>query len=456
MVVEPVLLVEREHLAQPVDDARRADRPDDECRRCVDRTHDPTRRDKVVEVADVVAVQVGEQHGVHGGRSDARRHEAHDAASPTVNDDVRSGGLNERRRTGTVRIGDRAPRANQGDLHDPRTIVPRAMVLERRCRVRSVATVVDVLVDAAVYVDGVRVDPSDPRPGFTWIGFDEPTRDELRPIADRFGFNVHAVDDAVTTHQRPKLEIYDDHVFIVIRTIAYRGPRLRLDIGDLCLFVAESAVVTARHGEAMPLTTVRSDLQGDPRRLMFGPMAVVHAILDRLVDQYLQVGDLIAADVRALEDSVFDDDVPAAPQELYAVKRELIDFQRAAEPFLEPLTRIAEGGLVGINGRLRFDFADVRDHLLRVLDHVRALDRTMDAAMQANLSLLALKQNEDMRRISAWVGMAAVPTMVAGIYGMNFDNMPELRTEWGYFAVVGAMAVAVAGLYWLFRRRKWL
>lgn len=311
-------------------------------------------------------------------------------------------------------------------------------------------------MDAAVYVDGCRAGSADARAGFSWIGLVEPARGELKPVAERFSFNDYAVEDAVTTHQRPKLDVYDGHVFIVIRTIAYRGRGLPLDIGDLCIFLSESAVVTARHGDAMPLAAVRSDLEGDPRRLALGPTAVVHAILDRLVDQYLQVGDRIAEDVRVIEDAVFDDDVPAAPHEMYAVKRELIDFQRAAKPFLEPLTRIAAGGVVGVGDLLKVDFADVRDHLLRVLDQVEALERTMDAAMQANLSLLAVKQNEDMRKISAWVGMAAVPTMVAGIYGMNFDNMPELRSEWGYFAVVGAMAAAVAGLYWMFRRRKWL
>ena len=289
-----------------------------------------------------------------------------------------------------------------------------------------------------------------------WCGLVEPTRDELLAVDKHITLNDFAVEDAVTNHQRPKIDKFDEHTFIVVRTIAYTAHGESLEIGDLCIFLADNAIVTVRHGEAMPLATIRADLEARPDRLAMGPTKIAHEIIDRLVDQYIVVGNRIAEDVRAIEDAVFDDDVPALPQEMYAVKRELIEFRRAAAPLLEPLTQLAGGQVPFVNDRFRFDFSDIRDHLLRVLDQVDALDRIMDAALQANLSLISVKQNEDMRKISAWVGIAAVPTMIAGIYGMNFENMPELETRWGYFMIVGLMAFVSFGLYRSFRKNKWL
>lgn len=315
-----------------------------------------------------------------------------------------------------------------------------------------------MLVDAARYVQGKRQDllTASDADGYVWFGLSEPSREELLDIERHVALNDFAVEDAVTNHQRPKIDQFDEHTFIVVRTIAYTSHGESLAIGDLCIFLSTDAIVTVRHGEAMALSSLRSDLESHPERLALGPTKIAHEIIDRLVDQYIIVGNRIAEDVRSIEDTVFDDDIPAVPQEMYAVKRELIEFRRAAAPLLEPLTQLASGRVPYVNDRFRFDFSDIRDHLLRVLDQVDALDRIMDAALQANLSLISVKQNEDMRKISAWVGIAAVPTMIAGIYGMNFENMPELEARWGYFAVVGFMATVSLGLHRLFRRNKWL
>ncbi len=313
-----------------------------------------------------------------------------------------------------------------------------------------------MLVDAARYVSGVRQTTADSGSGFSWIGLVDAGRTELLGATASFPLNEFAVEDAVTTHQRPKIDEFDEHTFIVVRTISYAGQGQSLDIGDLCIFLLGSAVITVRHGAAMPLATVRRDLEARPDRLSLGPTAVVHEIIDRLVDQYLAVANKIADDVRDIEDAVFDDEVPAVPHEMYAVKRELIEFRRAAAPLLEPLTRLAGGKVRHINEDFRFYFSDIRDHLMRVLDQIDALDRIMEAALQANIALISVKQNEDMRKISAWVGIAAVPTMIAGIYGMNFDNMPELGTRWGYFVVIAAMGAISALLYRLFKRNDWL
>jgi magnesium transporter len=206
----------------------------------------------------------------------------------------------------------------------------------------------------------------------------------------------------------------------------------------------------------MPLSGIRESLESDPSRLAKGPTAVVHELVDRLVDRYLTVAQRIVADVGVIEDAVFDDDIPAKSHDMYRVKREIIELRRAVQPLLEPLTSLASGNVRHIDSSFKFNFSDVRDHFLKVTDEIDAMERVMDAALQANLALMAVKQNEDMRKISAWVGIAAVPTMIAGIYGMNFDNMPELTTRFGYFVVVSVMGVVCVTLFRAFRRNKWL
>jgi magnesium transporter len=315
-----------------------------------------------------------------------------------------------------------------------------------------------VLVDSAVYVDGVRSAFHDPdgTTGFSWVGIHDPTMLEMESYQHHFHFNDLALEDAVTAHQRPKLDHFDGHSFLVLKTVMFNGRGSPLTIGDVCVFFSDDSVVTVRHGDAMPLTTIRQDLESRPANLRRGPTAIVHEIVDRLVDQYVDVVHMIAGDVTAIEDSVFDDAVPAVPHDMYQVKRELIGFRRAVLPLLDPLTILASGAAQYVDPSFKFEFSDVRDHLLKVIDELDALEKTMDAAMQANLALISVKQNEDMRKISAWVGIAAVPTMLAGVYGMNFDNMPELGTRFGYFVVVGVMATACLTLYRLFRRNDWL
>ena len=341
-------------------------------------------------------------------------------------------------------------------LHPKRTEKLRALPLEGA--LRCLGTVDHMLVDAADYVRGIRqsLGNATSSEGFSWIGMVDPSRRELLDVCSQRRLNKFAVEDAVTTHQRPKIDEFDEHTFLVVRTISYAGQGKPLDIGDLCIFLLGNAIITVRHGEAMPLATIRHDLESRPDRLELGPTAVVHEIIDRLVDQYVSVTDKVAADARAIEDAVFDDEVPAQPHEMYAVKREIIEFRRAAAPLLEPLTRLANGSVRHVDNEFRFYFSDIRDHLMRVLDQVDALDRIMEAALQANLALISVQQNEDMRKISAWVGIAAVPTMIAGVYGMNFDYMPELGAKWGYFVIVGLMGTISVLLYRAFKRNNWL
>jgi magnesium transporter len=187
-----------------------------------------------------------------------------------------------------------------------------------------------------------------------------------------------------------------------------------------------------------------------------GSTAVLHEVLDRLVDQYIEVAWKLQEDVEQLEDIVFDDEIPAPSARLYNVKRELLEFRRAVYPLLDPLNRLASSEVPHIDASFAPLFADVRDHLMKVIDDVNIMNELMEAALHANLALIQVQQNIDMRKISAWVGIGAVPTMVAGIYGMNFENLPELQWKYGYFMVLGALAVISGALFRVFRKNNWL
>jgi magnesium transporter len=315
-----------------------------------------------------------------------------------------------------------------------------------------------VLVDEAVYVDGRRREGHDPSGtgGFSWVGIHDPTLKELEDYRHHFHFNDLALEDAVSFQQRPKLDQFDGHNFLVVRTVAFVGPGRPLSLGDVSVFFSADAVVTVRHGEVMPLATIRGDLEARPDRMREGPVAVVHELVDRLVDQYVAVAESLADDVRCLEDQVFGDGTPGPTTASYQVKRELIEFRRAVMPLLEPLTVLAQRPVPFVDEGFRFRFSDVRDHLLKVIDDVDSMERIIDATLQANLALISVRQNEDMRKISAWVGIGAVPTMIAGIYGMNFENMPELRAGVGYFVVLGFMGSVCGLLFLVFRRNDWL
>lgn len=315
-----------------------------------------------------------------------------------------------------------------------------------------------MLVDEAVYIDGIRHEGHDPTEsgGFSWVGVLDPTPAELEDYKHHFHFNDLALEDAVSFQQRPKLDNFESHCFLVLKTVAYSDATHSIEIGDVCLFYSHDTVVTVRHGQAMPLTTIRADLEAHPERLRAGVSSVIHEIVDRLVDQYVDVSSKISDDVNQLEDIVFNDNTSAPPRLLYSVKREVVDFRRAVVPLLEPINALSSGSARFIDPSFRYKFSDVRDHLLKVIDVLDSTERVVDATLQASMAFISVKQNEDMRKISAWVGIAALPTMIAGIYGMNFENMPELGTRWGYFAILSAMGISCAGLFRLFRRRKWL
>ncbi len=294
---------------------------------------------------------------------------------------------------------------------------------------------------------------------FVWIGLHEPAAAEFEAVREELGLHPLAVDDAINAHQRPKLEVYDDDLFVVLKTARYDDQAEAVELAELQLFVGANYVVTVRHGQASALATVRASLEQDPDRLAVGPMAVLHAVIDRVVDDYLPVTAGLDNDMAEIEDSVFDVHRPrgADPtQRIFKLKREVLELMRNTEPLLEPLGRLAAGQVPRTPPELCSYFRDVEDHLTKIvgsIDHAREL---LTDALDANLAQVTTRQNDDMRTISAWVAIGGIPTVIGAIYGMNFDHMPELRWRYGYLVVLGAMAVVCYVLYRRFKRVGWL
>ncbi len=315
-----------------------------------------------------------------------------------------------------------------------------------------------MLVDEAKYLNGKRMQGSvsGAQNAFTWVGLIDPTESELKIFQNRFQLNPLAVEDALSGKQRPKLDQYHEHSALMLKTINYDTKTERIVLGDMTVMFASNFIVTVRHGDAMPLRSIRADLESHPERLAGGSTAVLHELIDRLVDQYVDVCAHLVEDVDQIEDSVFDDEIPTAATQLYFVKREIIEFRRAILPLVQPIELLASGKVSNVNPDSVQLFSDVLDHLLKVIDEVELMNELMNAALMANSALIQTQQNADMRKISAYVGIGAVPTMIAGIYGMNFKYLPELQWRYGYFVVVGALTVICALLFRQFHKNKWL
>lgn len=292
--------------------------------------------------------------------------------------------------------------------------------------------------------------------GFIWIGLKDPTAEEFEQVAHELGLHPLAVEDAVKGHQRPKLEQYRDSLFVVLKTLQYIESTSDVETGEIMLFLGDRFVVTVRRGELSPLADVRHRLEDQPEMLAHGPAIVLHTVMDSVVDAYTAIDVELERDLDAIEIDVFAGDRHTDAARIYALKREVLEFRRAAGPLVEPARRLWEEDVAFVEQAARPFFRDVHDHLVRVEEHVESYDRLLTDVLSAHLAQVSVQQNNDMRRISAWVAIAAVPTMVAGVYGMNFDYIPELGWRYGYFAVLGVLAVACATLYRGFRRSGWL
>jgi magnesium transporter len=300
--------------------------------------------------------------------------------------------------------------------------------------------------------------------GWIWIGLKDPTDAEFDLVKDELQLHplaveqLHplAVEDAVTGHQRPKLEVYDASLFVVVKPLRYIEATSDIETGEVMVFLGDRFVVTVRRGEAGPLAAVRRLIESDPVRLDLGPVAVLHGVMDAVVDNYDVIDAEIQEDMEGLEAGVFAHERSSDAQEIYALKREVLEFRRAALPLIEPARRLAEDPVPHVPDIARPFFRDVGDHLLRSVDHIESYDRLLSDILSAHLAQVSVRQNDDMRKISAWVAIAAVPTMIAGIYGMNFQHMPELGLEWGYPGALLLMLVVCTGLFRAFKRSGWL
>ncbi len=322
-----------------------------------------------------------------------------------------------------------------------------------------------MIVDCAVYEQGRRRPGELPLPdafeassrgdSFVWIGLWEPTEEEFDAVRREFDLHELAVEDAITAHQRPKLEVYGDSLFVVLKPARYLEAEKRVEFGEILIFLGDGFIITVRHGEAA-LHEVRLRTEERPDLLRCGPGAALYAIVDRIVDDYQPVITALDSDIEDVEREVFSPERTNPAEEIYNLKLEMFELYAAVHPLLEPLDRLARGRHELISDEIHAYFRDVHDHLLRIVDQVETRRDALTSVLTANLTQVTVRQNEDVRRISAWAAIIAIPTMIAGLYGMNFRHMPELGWTWGYPITMVVILVACFGLFRYFRGIGWL
>lgn len=323
-----------------------------------------------------------------------------------------------------------------------------------------------MLIDAALYVDGIRqetngelaemLQKANDSAGFVWLGLAEPTFDEFQKVADIFQIHPLAAEDAVNAQQRPKLEDYAEQKSFIVKTVFFTNVTNDVTTGELMMFVGERFIVIVRHGEGTPLVTVRSDLEHRPEFLRQGPWSVVHAVVDRIIDEYTKIANEFDIAIADLESKVFSGSRNTYSEDIYFLKREVIEYRHAIEPLLLPLQKLTSETQIFIPNILIPFFRDAYDHLSKACDISSGMDSLLNAVLQADLAHIQLRQNEDVRKISGWVALTAMPTMLAGIYGMNFKHMPELNWRYGYFMMLGFTASVTLAVYYKLKRSGWL
>ena len=327
-----------------------------------------------------------------------------------------------------------------------------------------------MIVGSAIYRDGVAVEtPADPTAlgeacrragGVAWIGLVSPTELEFTSLAGQFGLHELAVEDAVQAHQRAKLERYGETLFCVLRPARYIDETETVEFGELHVFAGPDFVITVRHDRATDLAGVREALEARPDLLRRGPVAVLHAIMDRVVDDYGPVVAGLENDIDEIEDEVFSGS-PTVSRRIYELTREVIEFQRATAPLEAMVGRLMQES--GIDEEQRRYLRDVQDHAVRAQEQAHAFRAHLETILSVNLTLetktlseVSLAQNEQVKRISAWGAILFAPTLIGTIYGMNFKNMPELEWRLGYPMALGLMLLVSIGLYLIFKRRRWI
>ena len=323
-----------------------------------------------------------------------------------------------------------------------------------------------MIVDSALYQNGRRtsgptdisdlVDIAKREGGFVWLGLAEPTKEEFDMVVGELNFHPLAVEDAIHAKQRPKIEDYEGLTFFVLKTVFFDRKESEITTGELLCFIADHFIVIVRHGEGSPLAQVRQGLEDKPELLAAGPFAVLHAVADRVIDGYTAIAGELEGEVASLETRVFSGQRQTFSQDIYFLKREFIEFRHAIEPLITPVQKLANETSTLVPTTLKPFFRDTLDHLLHAVEHATGLDSLLTAVLQADLAHVQVQQNIDVRKISAWVALASGPTMIAGIYGMNFHHMPELSFAYGYPIVISGMVTLTLFLLRKFKKSGWL
>ena len=320
-----------------------------------------------------------------------------------------------------------------------------------------------VIVDRAIYVDGRRTETPDAleetyevcrkRGGLAWIGLYEPDEEEFSTVAGEFELHSLTVEDAIEAHQRPKLERYGDTTFVVLKPARYVDETETVEFGEIHVFVGSDFVITVRHGKASALDGVRERLESEPDLLRRGSVAVLYAIMDEVVDDYAPVVEGLENDIDEIETEVFGGK-PEVSRRIYQLSREVIQFQRATKPLTGSLSSLLEDER--LDPELRRYLRDVQDHLLRVTEQINGFRELLSSVLSVNLTLAGINQSDQTKKISAWAAVLFAPTLIAGIYGMNFDYMPELHWLLGYPFALALMLFVALGLHFVFKKHGWL
>lgn len=322
------------------------------------------------------------------------------------------------------------------------------------------------IIAARRYIDGkpceehLTVDGAERVPlakhSFDWVGLCEPSRDEMELVRRQFGLHPLAVEDAMTPTQLPKVEIYGKQLFVVVRTAEMEVGE-KIEYGQTAMFLGPDFIVSVRYGSARAHSDLRTKLEMDSLRLVEGPDFVLHAILDFIVDGYQPLLDRLDEAVLAMEEQA----INVFPKQstirrIFRLRRQLVRFERIIGPTEEVCGRLVAVDLPAIDHSATVWFRDVLDHVRRTLARIRGLRETLASIVDTASLMEAHRQGEMTRQLAAWAAILAVPTAIAGIYGMNFDNLPELHWRYGYFIVLGVIAAICGGLFWRFKRIGWL
>lgn len=321
------------------------------------------------------------------------------------------------------------------------------------------------IINCAAYANGRRIADVElynvhtilqDRNHFVWIGLHEPSEEVLGKVQLEFGLHDLAVEDARKAHQRPKAELYGDSLFVVLRT-AQMGTGHRIEFGETHLFIGTNFIVSIRHGSSIPYTEVRARCENMPQLLSKGQGFALYALMDFIVDQYFPVVDEMEQELFAIEEKIFQEKPSRqTTEQIYQLKRELLEVKRAVNPLIDVCNRLMRFDLTIISEETRPYFRDVYDHVIRINEMVENTRELLSTAMEANFSLISISQNDVSKKFAGWAAIIALPTMIAGFYGMNFKFMPEAEWEYGFYSVIVFTIFACIFLYFLFKRSGWL